>query len=110
MNKYVIYVNLLFFTSCNIFDKKEVLLDRHEINNEYSISAYYVGVGATTNDVVQIRKEKIDGSVSIIKVFENYNYVNFINVNKDTLKVILNDTSGWITNKADTIIFELSKL
>jgi len=40
-----------------MFEKDEKLLKEHVKSNGEKIGIYYVGLGATTNDVIQVRKE-----------------------------------------------------
>jgi hypothetical protein len=89
----------LLIQSCTMFKKDEKLLAEHQKSNGEKIKVFYVGLGATTNDVIQVRKANQE---SPIKVFEKYNYLeSSMLVNDTLLQLVLNDT-GYFKNKPDT--------
>jgi hypothetical protein len=49
---------ILFSQGCTMFETDETLLAQHKKSNGEIIKIYYVALGATTNDVIQVRKEK----------------------------------------------------
>jgi hypothetical protein len=93
----------LFIQGCTLFEKDEKLLTEHKKNNGEKIGVYYVGLGATTNDVIQVRKSNQNKP---IMVFEKYNYLKSSKLVDDTtLLLILSDTGYHnYNNKLDTII------
>jgi hypothetical protein len=90
---------------CNLFEKNERLLAEHIKSNKEKISVYYVQLGATTNDVIQVRINKSNKTERLIKAFEK-NYLQSSKLTSDTsLELILNDTGYHnYNNKADTLI------
>jgi hypothetical protein len=89
---------------CTMFEKDERLLKEHTKSNGEKIRIYYVGLGATTNDVIQVRKEHQDQP---LKVFEKYNSLEGSKLIDDTtLQIVLNDT-GYSKNKADTFLVNI---
>ena len=61
-----------------------------------------VETGATTEDVIQIRKVSDNGKVQPIKTFERYNHlIDCKKLNDTTVMLILKDTS-YYANQADT--------
>jgi hypothetical protein len=61
-----------------------------------------VETGATTEDVIQIRKVSDNGEVQPIKSFERYNHlIDCKKINDTTILLILKDTS-YYANQADT--------
>ena len=61
---------MLFIHGCTIFEKEEILLAEHTKMNGEKIKIYYVGLGATTNDVIQIRKNDTN---DLLWVNDKYN-------------------------------------
>ena len=91
------------FFGCALFEKDKILLAEHQKSNGEKIKIYYVSLGATTNDVIQVRKsnKKIP-----LWVNEKYNYLeNSKLLNDSSLQLILSDTGFHNhNNKLDTII------
>lgn len=105
MNRYIIAFALLTVCGCNLFDKDERLLAEHSKKNGEKISIYYVSLGATTNDVIQVRKSDKD---SVIWAKDKYNYLEDSKLINDTiLQMILTDTGFNFKNKPDTINFRI---
>jgi hypothetical protein len=99
MKPSIIISLVMLLQSCTLFEKDEKLLKEHVKNNGEKIRIYYVGLGATTNDVIQVRKEHQEKP---LKVFEKYNALVSSQLIDDTiLQVVLNDT-GYFKNTADT--------
>ena len=98
ISKLILLIPLV--ASCHIFSKEERLLESHKKSHGEKIEIYYVELGATTNDVIQVRKENQD---KIIWVSEKYNYIKSSKLINDTsLQLVLSDT-GYYNNKLDTI-------
>ncbi|MCB0716007.1 MAG: hypothetical protein R2796_04950 [Chitinophagaceae bacterium] len=93
----------LSITSCTLFPKEETLLAKCKKSNGEVIKIYFVSLGATTNDVIQVRRAN---ESTPIKVFENYNYLTSAKLLNDTsLQLILTDTAYHDSNrKSDTVI------
>ena len=85
-----------------MFKKDETLLASYTNSNREKINIYYVGLGATTNDVIQVRKPKQD---SPLWVSEKYNCLTSSELLGDTLlQLVLTDT-GYHNhnNRLDTV-------
>jgi hypothetical protein len=98
-----LFLTLIYLvTSCTFFPKEETLLAECEKSNGETIKIYFVSPGATTNDVIQIRKSNNNNP---IKVFENYNYVSSAKlINDTTLQLVMTDTAYHASNrKSDTV-------
>jgi len=102
--KIIATVIVLFIQGCTMFEKDEKLLGEHQKSNGEKIKIFYVGLGATTNEVIQVRKEN---QHTPLKVFEKYNFLESSKlVNDTTLQIVLNDT-GYFKNKADTFFINV---
>lgn len=89
-----------------MFEKDERLLAEYQKSDGEKIKIYYVGLGATTNDVIQIRKSS---QSSPLWVSEKYNYMESSKLINDTsLQIVLSDT-GYHNhnNKLDTIFINV---
>lgn len=96
---------IVFLNNFTIFSSEENLLDSCKTKEGYSIEAYYVATGATTNDVVQIRRKDEKG-YTLLKAFENYNKAEISLINDTTAKVILRFTSE---GRPDTVLVNIRK-
>ncbi|MBE2230460.1 MAG: hypothetical protein IAE96_07460 [Chitinophagaceae bacterium] len=97
---------ILFSQGCTMFEKDETLLAEHKKSNGEKIKIYYVGLGATTSDVIQVRKANQDKP---LWVNDKYNYMESSKLINDTsLQIVLSDT-GYHNygNKLDTIIINV---
>lgn len=102
----IIFIILTFVQACAMFEKDEKLLSRHEMVNGEVIEILYVGLGATTNDVMQVRKLKSD---TLLWVSDKYNYLKGAELIGDTsLRLIVSDT-GYSHNNitTDTIFISI---
>ncbi len=97
-----IFAVALFIQSCTIFDKDETLLSEHKLANGDKVNVYFVGLGATTNDVIQVRKS---GSDTPIWISEKYNFLKASELVGDTaVRLVLGDTGYYdYPRKFDTI-------
>lgn len=95
----------LFIVGCTLFPKDETLLREYSVGKR-SFKAYYVGLGATTNDVIHI-KEVSDNNTRFITSIEGYNSVLDMQLKDQwTLVLILSDTSN-SSNRPDTLRINL---
>lgn len=94
------------FQACTLFPKSEQLLSEHQRADGSKIRIYYVGLGATTKDVIQVRKS---GQDLPIWVTDNYNCLNKAELLGDTLlRLVLSDTMyNNMKYKIDTIIINV---
>ena len=93
----------LIIQGCNLFSNDEKLLAEHIQANGNKIKIYYVSLGATTNDVLQVRK---DGKDTPIWVSDKYNFVASSKLIDDTLLVLVLSDTGYLNknNKFDTVL------
>jgi hypothetical protein len=99
-------VPIVFMQGClgKMFDKDEKKLMSYKKSNGKEISIVQIGLGATTEDVIQVRYEE---KKEPIKIFTKYNYLEFSKLIDDTtLQMVLNDT-GYFKNKADTFFIKI---
>jgi hypothetical protein len=95
-------LTILLIQGCAMFDKEESLLAEHTKANGEKIKIYYVGLGATTNDVIQVKKSNKNEP---LWVSDKYNcLISSMLVNDSTLQMILSDTSYHNNTKMDTLI------
>lgn len=106
MKSIIILFVVLLFQACNMFEKDEKILAEHENSSGETIKVCYVGLGATTNDVIQVKKSN---QQKPLWVSEKYNYLQSSKLITDTsLQLVLSDT-GYHNhnNKLDTIIINV---
>jgi hypothetical protein len=85
MKKIVISAVLSSFMSCTFFEKDERFIQTVYSPNGNVVKLYYVGLGATTNDVIQIRKVNNGNDETVVKAYE-HNIVNSAKfITKDSL-------------------------
>ena len=103
MKLLICLLTISIIQDCNLFTKDEKLLAEHKKSNGEKVGIYYVGLGATTRDVIQVRKSNDDKP---IKIFEKYNCLTSSRLINDTsLQLVLTDT-GYHNhnNRLDTIL------
>jgi len=112
MNRICVCTGLmLFFTSCNLFEKQEQAIETVHSTDGKTVKFYYVGLGATTKDVIQVRKVDKDNKEILIHAYEH----NFLNsakfVTKDSLMFVLSDTTMYgPSKKRDTVGIAVNNL
>ncbi|SFW82994.1 hypothetical protein [Chitinophaga sancti] len=91
-----------------LFPVERINLSRHPVKGKnFSLDVTYVSTGATTDNVIQIRKLYDDGRVEIVKNIEEYN--NFLGaslVGDSLLKLVVSDT-GYYKRGPDTIMVKI---
>ena len=101
MKTIVVAVTILILEGCSLFEKDEKPLATHPKSNGEKIEILYVALGATTEDVIQVKRSNRKEPV---KVFTKYNCLESSKLLNDTLlQVVVNDT-GYFKNKADTFM------
>jgi len=96
--------SILIFSNCSLFEKNEKILAEIKNRSNNKIQIVYVSLGATTNDVIQV---KMVEQRKTLKVFEKYNYLQeYKLINDSTLYIVLNDT-GYFDNKLDTFLVNI---
>ncbi len=106
MKALIILMIVFIANSCTLFDKDERLLAEHQKSSGEKIRIYYVSLGATTNDVIQVRKSNQDSSIWAL---DKYNYLKSSKLIGDTiLQMVLSDTGfNNNNNKLDTVIVKV---
>ena len=102
----IIIIILLCSQGYSNFEKDDKLLIEHQKSSGEKIKIYYVGLGATTNDVIQVRKENQDNP---IWVSEKYYFIKSSRMLSDTsLQLVLSDTGYHnYSNRFDTVIADV---
>ena len=103
---FTIFAVITSMCSCTLFEKDEKLLVEHQQSTGGKIMVYYVSSGATTNDVIQVRKPNQDKP---LWVSDKYNYLeNSKLINDTSLQLVLSDTGYQnYNNKRDTIFVNI---
>jgi hypothetical protein len=93
---------IIFSHGCTLFEKDERLLGEHERTDGRKIKIYFVSLGATTNDIIQVRWPNDDKPVWSS---DKYNYLVSSKLIDDfSLQLVLSDTGYHNNNnKLDTI-------
>jgi hypothetical protein len=106
MKAFIIIAIVLSANSCELFEVNERLLAEHQKNNGEKVRIYYVSLGATTNDVIKVRKSNQDSSIWAL---DKYNYLKSSKLINDTLlQMVLSDTGfNNNNNKLDTVIVKV---
>jgi hypothetical protein len=106
MKKFFLILFILFLIQgCFGFEKNETLLITHQISNGDIIEIYFVTLGATTSDVIQVRKSN---QSKPIKVFKHNVLKKSILLNDYKLLLVLSDSSyNNYTPIFDTVIVNL---
>lgn len=92
---------------CTLFPIEKTLIVEHTRVNEDKIMIYFVSTGATTENILQIRKKGLNSKDEILKSLTKYNYLeNSKLVNDSTLSLILKDTTCF--KRIDTIMLKIN--
>lgn len=96
-----IIVFFIFISNLSLFDKKETLMAKININNNL-VNISFIETGATTSDIIQVYLEE-NGNNRILKNIEKNNFLlGYEYINDSTFKLIVNQV-GVFKNKPDTI-------
>jgi hypothetical protein len=95
------FIFMILILGCNIFPKREILLVEHKQISGDEIRIYQISMGATTNDVIQVRNNQN----KVLWASENYNCLkNSILISDSVLLLTLTDTGyNNYDNKIDSI-------
>jgi len=106
MKAYILLTIFFVRTGCTMFNKNESLLAEHQKSTGEKIKIYYVSLGATTNDVIQVRKSNKDSSLWAL---DKYNYLKSSKLIGDSiLEMVLSDTGfNNRNNKFDTVLVKV---
>ncbi|HXB07678.1 MAG TPA: hypothetical protein VNW04_11190, partial [Puia sp.] len=98
---------VLLYASCSIFEKNERQLAQFYAGNGDKIEIYFVTLGATTNDVIQVRRIKAGRKSEILKAFEKYNFLESSRMLNDSMLQLIVCDTGYSKTKSDTIILSI---
>lgn len=91
-----------------LFPVERINLSKHTVKDKsFSIDVSYVSAGATTDDVIQVRKIYEDGRAEILQNMKDYN--NFIRaslIGDSLLRLVVSDT-GYYERSPDTIVVKI---
>ncbi len=97
---------ILIIQGCTMFEKDETLLAEYKKSNGEKIKIYYVGLGATTSDVMQVRKSNQHNPLWVSDKYNNLNSSALIN--DISLQLVLSDTGYHNYNsKIDTVFISV---
>lgn len=98
---------ILFFwltNSFTMFEVQEETLASYSISGKnFKIEIKRVAAGATTSDVIQIRKIYSEGKFEVLKSIDGYSDLISSNVIADSVLRIIVKDSGYANNSPDTL-------
>jgi len=104
IKKALICTIIFSLTACNMFEKQEKLLQTLNNSDGKTIKFYAVDLGATTNDVIQVRKVNKDNTETLIHAYEHNLLKGARFITNDSLVIIFSDTTIYGPSKrADTV-------
>ncbi|ATL45710.1 hypothetical protein COR50_00225 [Chitinophaga caeni] len=91
-----------------IFEVEEIELSSYPIRTRgYILEIRYLAAGATTRDVVQVRKKYANREIDVVKNIEGYNVlVSSYLIGDSLLHLVVKDT-GYFKRPPDTIVVKL---
>ena len=96
-----LFLLVLLLTNCAEFTKQEKKLGEYS-QNDTKAKIYLVSLGATTNDVIQVRIQKRNEVEKIVKTFDNYNLLSdFVFMDSATFKIVIG-SEGDISQTCET--------
>lgn len=106
MKSIIAILILLLSEGCTLFEKDETVLAKHTKSNGEEVNIYYISLGATTNDVMQVRSAK---QKNPLWISDKYNCLKSSKLINDTLlQLLLTDTGYHNTdNNVDTVIISI---
>ena len=89
-----------------MFPKDEHFLGRYKMNNITTIELHYIGLGATTKDIIEVRKKTADGTTLVTRIegFNDTYKVEMKSINDTLLKIIFTDTIDFKGQSRDFIV------
>jgi len=100
----ILAILIVILFSCDLKTKNERLISTERNSVGVVVKFYYVEVGATANDVIQLRRVTKDGHEVLIKAYEHNLIKDVKFTSKDSLNFVLTDTTSFgLSKKSDTI-------
>ncbi|WP_343704262.1 hypothetical protein [Chitinophaga sp.] len=91
-----------------MFEVTEISLASHPVKSgNYTVEIKYVTAGATTVDVMQVRKVHNDGKVDIVKNIEGYNDLIYSYLTGDSVLYMMIRDTGYDKSFPDTLVVKL---
>ena len=89
--------------ACNFFPKDEKLLMEYKLWNGNTIEVFYINLGATSKNIIQVRKNesKKDFVVAIIEGFDDTYSINLKQIHDTLLKISFTDTTYFKGSSSD---------
>jgi len=84
----------IFLVSCNLYEKTERPLSSFSTTDGAKISIYYVDMGATTKEVIQVRSNKVYQNNGVIANFDKNCLQESKLLNDSTLFLVLKDSGS----------------
>ena len=106
MKSIISFLFVFLLNGCEMFPKDERVLASYKIDNSTTVELHYIGLGATTKDVIQVQK-KTATSNTLVKIIEGFNDTYKVDVKPldDTLlKITFTDTINFRCQSRDFII------
>jgi len=104
--KYISINLVLAFTGCTLYEMNDKLLASYIRGDGTKVNIYYVDLGATTKQVIQVRTAKPPLGEVVIKNFES-NFLQSSNLISDSSLLLVLSDSGSL--KKDTIYLSIKK-
>jgi hypothetical protein len=106
---FLLFIGYVFCTgSCQLYTIDRETLAHIELTKKgFSVDVDYVATGATSEDVIQIRKVYSNGKSEVVKNVSSYNKLLNYHLDGDSLlSVVLSDTEN-ISVRGDTLRVKL---
>lgn len=107
MKSIISFLAIILFNGCgDMFSKDEHILGSCKINNSTTIELHYIGLGATTKDVIQVQKKTTSGN-TLVKIIEGFNdtyKVEMKPLDDTLLKITFTDTIDFKGQSRDFIV------
>ena len=107
MKLILLLATLMTYGCTDIFDKEEVLMGSLEIDSLNRIVLVYIGTGATTKNIIEVRKLQKNSPMLVLKKIEGFDYNYKVTLNKvnDTIvKLQFSDTTHFIGSSSEFLI------
>lgn len=91
-----------------MFEVTEISLASHPVKSgDYTVEIKYVAAGATTEDVMQVRRVHNNGKVDIVKNIQGYNDLIYSYLRGDSVLYMMIRDTGYYKGFPDTLVVKL---
>jgi hypothetical protein len=101
---FVVYI-LTTISECNLYEKQERLLKTIPIGNESLINIYFIDMGATTEETIQVRIKYPSKDENVLTNFKRNYLDNARLINDSSLLITTKDTGSLIIDTTILSIF-----